>query len=171
MGDRVAVQNAVDAWYALANSQWDKLRKDSAAKPKSTVWYRAKSFKWLLALARMLYLHGVDIEDYRQPADPIARPPPQSWPTLVVNLDQGGDGWSAVHYLGCTPHYCLAWMTDPSHRIWIDVQLPLHDSGVWAIDILLVAVHIVAHGPWCDARWFQSWREAGVSYDDHVHPN
>lgn len=92
------------------------------------------------------------------------RPAWDSHPLLVIATDQGSDGWSASWYLIWSLQIFGVVIGDTSHRVWNDSCNALRDAGLWAATRLLLVCLNFDHGPWADARWLESCREASHTY-------
>jgi hypothetical protein len=127
--------------------------------------YRAKTLEWLMCLNNALAgTTGYNMEAWRQ--SPLAGPlpSPERWPTLVLNVDQGSDGYAAQWFLRYGADLCVLFLRDDSHRKWNNARLALHDAGVWGVVTLTCAALNGDHAPWEEARWFAAGREAIVTY-------
>ena len=54
---------------------------------------------------------------------------PGDWRTMTVALDQGSDGWSAMHWLLFEQRACVLLLRDPLHRLWNSTQNAVREAG------------------------------------------
>ncbi len=124
---------------------------------------RTKVWKWLLVTWHMMAVLGVGWTFFQQPLDPSQRGDPVLWPSITVSLDQGSDGWSAVHYLRHIGVNVIV-LPDLNHRCWNDTQLAIQDSGLWFWCLVCVAILNLDTGPWETTRWRGAMKENANQY-------
>lgn len=126
--------------------------------------FRRKAYEWLIVTDHMLWV-ACDMRwsDLVLPPED-ERPPPSQWRICTLSVDQGSDGWTSAYFLAMQAEAGLMICKDPSHRLWNDTWLALEHANMKAIFILMIVVLNSDHGPWADARWAQSAREAAVAY-------
>ena len=90
-------------------------------------------------------------------------PNPLTWGSITVCADQGGDGWSALHFL-LFKRVNLLVVADPSHRCWNDMQLALQDAGAYHICMFTCILLNLDGGPWEGQRWWQELRQGAAEY-------
>ena len=97
--------------------------------------------------------------------DPTAEncPDPSRWPSISCAIDQGSDGWSAVHYLLSTFHNLCPFF-DASHRVWNDVLLALGDAGLAAYTTVALIILRQDSGPWGSTKWWRTVIEGASEY-------
>lgn len=61
------------------------------------------------------------------------------WDVLVLNIDQGSDGWSAQYFLRYGLCACVLVLIDPAHRSWKNSKLALQDAGLWGVVTVTIA--------------------------------
>ena len=89
---------------------------------------------------------------------------PSEWRFLTIAIDQGSDGWCAVFYLCYVLQACIVFAFDPSHRSWNDTAGSLKDAGLHGVILLLIIIMNMDHGPWKEARWYQTGVEGAKGY-------
>ena len=115
--------DAKATWRDLAAKFWV-----DSAQNKVKPLHRTKVFEWLCATDNMLRIAtGEGWQSFEYADGPL--PPPEAWRSVVCAVDQGGDGWSALHFLISRKLNVLP-IGDPSHRVWNDVQLAINDVGL-----------------------------------------
>ena len=76
--------------------------KDPAdAGPQPRPLCRTKVYEWLVTVTSMLLVATCEtFEAFVQPPDVSKRDPDAAtWMSITITIDQGGDGWSACHYM------------------------------------------------------------------------
>ena len=84
-------------------------------------------------------------------------------PMITVAVDQGGDGWSGLHYLQ-SKRARLTMVNDTSHRVWNDTQLGLQDCRLYTQCLLTTIAMNLDHGPWAGARWWEEIKQSAKDY-------
>ena len=158
-----------EAWRQRASKAWATMAQESATDVDVTMGkrniFRTKSLDWLYATDNMLWVSsGHRWSDFFQPQDLSQRAPPLEWPICSVSIDQGTDGWAACYFLMMVKHCGLLLQKDPSHRIWNDVWLSIEHAQLKPHLLLVIVMPNSDHGPWKDARWFQTAREGAQAY-------
>ena len=125
--------------------------------------FRVKAQQWISAVDKMLQVAGLKGLQHFEPPQPTAGPA-QHRPLLTVHVDQGSDGWSACHYLAFKLGLRMMICFDPSHRAWNDARQALKDADLWGVVLLLTLVFNVDGGPWKEARWYHTCKEAVATY-------
>ena len=90
--------NMRKTWQQLSMEFW----KDAAdAGPQPRPLCRPKVYEWLVTVTSMLLVAtGETFEAFVQPPDVSKRDPDAAtWRSITIAIDQGGDGWSACHYM------------------------------------------------------------------------
>ena len=139
---------------------------------KKRVWYRKKTYRWVLATDTMLQnMLGKGWLSWRVP-DPaenevgsVAPLAHRFNPVITVTMDQGGDGWAGAHFMQQKLRVNLLLIGDFSHRVWNDVELALHHSALWRICLLAIVMLNADHGPWGNAKW---WEEAQSGVQEYL---
>ena len=146
--DEEETQKAWAEWHAMAEDFW-RPRKDSDKKVRTL--FRKNVLRWLKTTGHALRVALGDHWAAFMVPDPA--PPASQWPSISVSIDQGGDGWSALHYLLATGHNILP-LADASHRAWNDAQLALQSSGLkWVVLATTICLNTDT-GPWSSQRWY-----------------
>ena len=161
-GDDDEPRSAWSEWQAMAHEFWQP-KKETDKKVRGL--FRKNVFRWLKTTAHALQVAvgrhwgAFLIEDDAGP--------PAAWPSISCSCDQGGDGWSALHYLLATQHNVLPLM-DASHRAWNDAQLALNSSGLkWVVLATTICLN-TDNGPWSSQRWFALLQEAAEHWLGHI---
>ncbi len=173
---RSLLHEARSSWKRMASEFWKSHAADDAeekGKKTKPTFYRTKAYEWLCATTHQLQIAtGRSWEAFKvkRNEDGSSALPASSWPCCTVSVDQGGDGWSALHYL-LGNDYNVQVVFDWSHRSWNDVQLAIGDVS-WTYYVLVTIVLCnLDHGPWNGARWFQELKagaeEYGVASEPH----
>lgn len=161
-----ALQHASSEWQMAALEWWEShmgpAQKTNGGRPKI---HRAKALAWLHATDHQLRAAtGAGWEQFCLPADEASWPPPGSRPSIMVSIDQGPDGWSAVHFLQ-NRLSCNMWLTpDPSHRVWNDCELAIRDMRLWSQCLTGIICLNADQGPWANARWWEEARQGVAEY-------
>ena len=144
-------------WREIANAFWQG--QAAATEHQKAPLQRTKTYEWLCSAETMLRTAlGEGFWAFRRPA-PERNVAPELWRSLTICVDQGGDGWSGIHYLLHHQVNILP-INDTSHRIWNDVCLAVRDAALhWHVAVG-VQVMSLDCGPWEQQRWFQTGREA-----------
>ena len=97
------------------------------------------------------------------PKDPGDRKHPSTWPCATVCVDQGSDGWCALHFLVALGLNLII-LFDWKHRTWNDVQLSLKDSNLWLVVVLTTVILNVDRGPWNNHTWWEELKAGTAEY-------
>ena len=162
--DSVQLRQAKRDW-ATAAAEWCKAQtgKAAAEKAKPQQLYRKKAYEWLLASNHALEtMFAQGWRSFQIPED--CSMSPESWPCITCALDQGSDGFCAVHFLEHVRVNILV-VNDASHRVWNDAQLALKDSGCWSLCMIGLVLLNLDHGPWEGARWHSESQQAALEYN------
>lgn len=159
-GDEGAIAAAKASWRDLAKKFWQ----DQEEQKKGPTLHRVKVYEWLCATEHMLrasmgegwYAFQVD---FAAPECPDL----VEWRSVVCACDQGGDGWSALHFL-LSEQLNLWPMAAMSHRCWNDVQVALGDAGLTSFVLITIIILNLDCGPWESSRWWQSLKEGCEQY-------
>ena len=150
-------------WHTAA-ADWCRAQagKSVSEATKRQELFRKKAYEWLLASNHALeIMFGRGWKSFvvgEGCTDEAA-----AWPCITCALDQGSDGWSAVHYLQhCKVNMLI--VNDASHRVWNDCQLALKDSGCWGLCLVGLVLLNLDHGPWEGAKWHQESQQAALEY-------
>jgi hypothetical protein len=159
--DSEQIKLAGAAWRAKAQHF---LSKDADRQKDTHQVFRKKTYEFVLCLNNILESStGRTLDFWRLPADPALRPHPAQWPTLVLNADQGTDGFAATWFLR-SQNVCFLFARDESHRSWNNAKLALQGSGLWGYVLLTIAMMSGDHGPFDEARFFQTAKESCQVY-------
>eukprot|EP00971_Amphidinium_carterae_P220765 4382944-Amphidinium_carterae.1 len=153
-------------WSQLAKRFWLETTRHGEGEKRDKVkkLVRTKAYSWLVATSHMLMVcSGVGWSAFRVPAEEGARPMAEEQKVAVLTIDQGGDGWCAVHYLMATRH-CILLLSDQSHRCWNDFQLALQDSKLYSWTLVTICLLNLDHGPWGGARWWEELKSGCREY-------
>ena len=114
---------AKKSWRDLAAEFWKRASMSGAAN-KAKKLYRAKVFQWLCATEHMLKIAtGRGWLAFAQPLE--NRGPPETWPSVTLCVDQGGDG--------CIFHFCFLRFYGLGFGAW--------DLGLGFKDLRLACLH------------------------------
>ena len=153
-------------WMTAASLFWTSATADDA-KPTMKKLSRGKVWRWLITTWHMLLASsGKSWASLRQVLPDDERGPPLSWPSFTLSIDQGGDGWSAAHYL-MSWGVNLVLLHDPSHRVWSDTQLALQDCGLWHWCMLTALLMNVDSGPYKSQAWGEERKQGVKEYFGH----
>lgn len=147
-GDEVEQKQAAKSWKQLATRFWvaGDVDEESPNKPKKL--HRTKVLEWLFSTEQQLVIAtGKGWGQFKVAAETDSRPDPSLWRSITVAIDQGGDGWSACHYL-ISENVNLWFLSDASHRTWNDAQLALQDCGLYHYALVTTIAMNIDHGPW-----------------------
>ena len=149
-------------WEAQQSGETDVAKKHNV--------YRKKSYAWLLRVSHMLMcICGSGVEAFIVEKEKLEKW--HDWeklPLLVMNVDQGSDGWTSVWFMAFHMQCAILPINDISHRIWNDMQGSLREAGLWSLSKLLTIACNFDHGPWQSARWLESCRSAACLYCEHT---
>ena len=165
--DEEAIKAESEAWRKQAIAYWAAAAAaaEGEGKEKQTKRHRVKAYEWLLSTDKLLQVcTSQGWKQFALPADPVLRGPPSLWPTCSVAIDQGSDGWGALHYLSYKQGVCVLALKDMNHRLWNDMWLSLQDAGLKPLIVMMMVVINSDHGPWQDAKWMEEAREAAWLY-------
>jgi hypothetical protein len=124
---------------------------------------RTKVYEWLVATNHMLHVAtGAAWLRRKRPAA-VSPEEERCLPSVTLSIDQGSDGWSAAHYLR-SEGVTLLVLPDQSHRVWNDVKNALQESGVFPQILITIVLLNADHGPWQEARWFETLKEGVAEY-------
>eukprot|EP00971_Amphidinium_carterae_P135455 2683899-Amphidinium_carterae.4 len=156
-GSAAAEADAKRTWKEVALQYFHEAARDTKA-PKL---YRTKVYEFLATSNFMLLVgtgHGWD--KYIVSDDNTTSP--LSWPSATVCVDQGSDGWSALHYLrhGPDTKRNLLVLHDESHRLWNCCQHAIADAKLYPLVLSSLIVLNVDSGPWNSHRWYGTMKEA-----------
>ena len=161
--DREAVEAESKAWRKQALAFWSTAAggaEEGGNEEKQKKRHRVKVYEWLLSIDKLL--HVCTSQGWVQcalPADPVLRGPPSLWPTCTVAVDQGSDGWGALHFLACKANACVLIPKDMNHRLWNDTWLALQDAGMKPLIVMMMVVINSDHGLW--GKMPSGWRRPG----------
>lgn len=166
--DREAVEAEAKAWRKQALAFWSTAAggaEEGGKEEKQKKRHRVKVYEWLLSTDKLLQVcTSQGWVQFALPADPVLRGPPSLWPTCTVAVDQGSDGWGALHFLAYKANACVLVLKDMNHRLWNDTWLALQDAGMKPLIVMMMVVINSDHGPWQDAKWMEEAREAAWLY-------
>lgn len=164
--DAEAIKKERVAWRKKAKRDLYDIAGMKSSEPERKR-HRGKAYEWLVATDHQLwccsgrrwadFFHDQEEKEAQETA--IER-----GATITVSIDQGSDGWGALMYLLYKKKAAVMVMKDPSHRIWRDVWLGLTGAQLKPMMVLCTIVLNMDHGPWGDARWFQSSKEAAEQF-------
>ena len=153
-GNPVVSQEAWAQWQNMALEFWQP---KTATDKRTKGTHRKNVLRWLKTTGHALLVGtgqhwgAYAVEDELED--------PATWPSIACAVDQGGDGWSGLHYLIATNHNVLP-LADASHRTWNDAQLALQSSGLkWVVLATTVCLNTDS-GPWAGQKWFVVLQEA-----------
>jgi hypothetical protein len=88
-------------WKDIARNFWVKSAADTDAQTgKRKKLHRTKVYEWICATTHMLHIAmGVTWEYFIVDAAKQLSTNAKLWPCCTICIDQGSDGWSAVHFL------------------------------------------------------------------------
>jgi len=128
------------SWKQVALNFWKQEAKDSTENNKVKPLHRKKVYEWLCATTHMLHVAcGRGWEAFAQPANPDEREDAKSARSVTLCIDQGGDGWSAAHYL-MSEQTNLLLLADQNHRTWNDVQLGIQDADMFYSCLITIVI-------------------------------
>jgi len=134
--------------------------------------FRKKARSWLSAIDKQLRVATSEgLSQFQQPEDIASRAEPRLWPCLTLAIDQGSDGWAASMYLLRKQNLNILLQFDPSHRAWNDAQAGLQKAKLWGSVLLLQLTMNLDHGPWSNARWHSSIKEAANVFSSMENPH
>ena len=166
--EKALVRQAKRDW-ATAAAEWcrGQTGKVVESKPKAPQLYRKKAYEWFLASNHALeVMCARGWKSFVVAEDSTSEP--SSWPCVTCALDQGSDGWSAVHFLQhCRVNILI--VHDASHRVWNDCQLALKASGCWSLCLVGLVLLNLDHGPWEGAKWHAEAQQAALEYSQVSH--
>ena len=163
LGDAEELKLAGSAWRARAQRFMSRDPGTKTDEVEKKV-YRKKAYSFLLGLNNILESStGRTLDFWRLSADLGLRPHPAQWPSLVINADQGSDGFAATWFLR-SRNVCFLFARDESHRSWNNAKLALQGSGLWGYVLLTIAMMSGDHGPFDEARFYQTARESCQAY-------
>eukprot|EP00971_Amphidinium_carterae_P332277 6466360-Amphidinium_carterae.1 len=136
------------------------MRDESQSEPAKTKLQRTKVWQFLRSTHHMLRSTGLAGWSEFLPAEGQH---PSKYKSATITIDQGGDGWSAAHYLIDRGH-CITLLGDSSHRGWNDTQLALADSRLTTIVLSSIILCNQDHGPWGSQRWYEAAKQAAEEY-------
>eukprot|EP00971_Amphidinium_carterae_P328423 6460296-Amphidinium_carterae.2 len=120
---------------------------------------RKAAFKWLKGTEHILRLYGHDGWEAFKPL-PVVRA--GHWPYIAVSLDQGSDGYAAMHFLIHKLGVNADLVPDPSHQWHRDVQNTWSALGWGSWTRLLVVPINLFHGPFAAGARYHEYRESSV---------
>eukprot|EP00971_Amphidinium_carterae_P350789 6491738-Amphidinium_carterae.4 len=120
---------------------------------------RKAAFKWLKGTEHILRLYGHDGWNAFLPRPCL---PGGKWPYIAVSLDQGSDGFAAMHFLLHKVGVNADMVPDPSHQWHRDVQNTWSALGWGSWTRLLVIPINLFHGPFTAGARYHEFREASA---------
>jgi hypothetical protein len=157
------------SWKQVAKEFWqDTADIDSKARTKQPKLHRIKVYEWLCATTHMLLIaSGKTWDSFRTTPEEQLTKDAAVWPCATVCVDQGGDGWSALHFLASWSCNLII-LSDTSHRTWNDVSLAIGDMK-WTYHCLLTIIILnLDHGPWAGHRWWNELRSGATEYTSKI---
>lgn len=140
-------------WQDFAEEFWVSCADKEDKAPRKL--HRTKVWSWLVCTWTMLVAAtGRGWDQFIQPEKLEDRGDPLLWPSLTLSIDQGGDGFSAAHFLFFS-HANLILVSDTSHRTWNDCQLAIHDVKMWYWCLCVIVMLNYENGPWDGCRWWE----------------
>ena len=122
-GDAAALAAAEQEWRSAAHRYMAAASHVDDPRAKVRQRHRVKAYEWLLCVSQCLQgICGKTPESYRLHEDPAKRGSPRDWPVLVINADQGSDGYAA-HWFLKSQRLPLLFARDDPHRRWNDARL------------------------------------------------
>ena len=164
-GTEAEIEKARENWKsrALTFLKRSAVEPDPEAPAKKK--FRLKSRDWLAYTEHQLETAcGKSWEDFVIPKEPEKRLPLDKWPVITLSADRGPDGEAACNFLRYAERVCMLRLPDDAHWQWDTAIQALKDSKLWGWAMVMMTVINADHGPWEEARWYQSGREAVVAY-------
>lgn len=161
MEESGGVPQSMVAWWALAKAYWlcsGSIGDDRALKVGKVHRLKAKHGLWATS-HQLESICGCSWMRWQLAESPSERPPARDWAVVALCVDQGGDGWTASHWL-MAHRVAMVLIAGSNHRIWNDVELSIRDTGLWGLTLLCTVLLNIDEGAWRDVRWWQQAKEA-----------